>query len=144
MKLVPIEKDATAREQLMPAFIREVLSGTRAMYGGRYSPPWIGYLAEENGKPIGTCAFKSAPIQGKVEIAYFTFPDNEHRGVATRMAAQLVEIARKNQPDIVVSAQTLPQEGASTAVLKRNGFVFKEAFQHPEDGLVWEWELRPQ
>lgn len=144
MKLVPIDLTAGRNEATLPAFIKEVLAGTRAMYGGRFTPPWIGYLAEaEDGSFIGTCAFKSAPVNGEVEIAYFTFPDHEHHGVATRMAAKLVEFARKTDPKIVITAQTLPQENASTTVLRRNGFQLSGPVHHPEDGLVWHWELHP-
>lgn len=45
------------------------------------------------GVAVGTCGFKSSPDQGRVEIAYFTFPDFEGRGLATAMAGELLAIA---------------------------------------------------
>ncbi len=54
-----------------------------------YSTPWIGYFAVENGQYIGTCAFKGKPEDNRVEIAYFTFPEHEGKGFATRCAENL-------------------------------------------------------
>jgi RimJ/RimL family protein N-acetyltransferase len=104
-----------------------------------YFPPWIGYLASEGDVLVGTCAFKSAPKDGVVEIAYFSFPGHEGRGVATQMAQTLIEISSAADPSVTVIAQTLPARGASTRVLQKLGFSWRRSLQHPEDGLVWEW-----
>ena len=106
-----------------------------------YEPPWIGYLALENGTCVGTCGFKSPPQNNRVEIAYFTFPGHEARGVATRMAAELIRMAFEKMPAVTVAAQTLPEENASTSVLKKLRFHLVGTVEHPEDGLVWEWQL---
>ena len=58
-----------------------------------YEPPWIGYLAIESGICVGMCGFKSPPQNNRVEIAYFTFPGNESRGIATRMASEPIRLA---------------------------------------------------
>ena len=58
------------------------------------------------------------------------------------MAGELIQIARQADANIAVFAQTLPAENASTSVLKKLGFTLTGSVQHPEDGLVWEWELR--
>jgi [ribosomal protein S5]-alanine N-acetyltransferase len=57
------------------------------------------------------------------------------------MARMLVEIARRIDADLIIAAQTLPQESASTVVLRRLGFVSMGSINHPEDGEVWEWQL---
>ena len=44
-------------------------------------------------------------------------------------------------PEITIAAQTLPEENASTAVLKKNGFQLIAELEHPEDGKVWEWQF---
>lgn len=120
----------------------EVCGSMAALHASSgYQPPWVGYLALEGNSIVGTCAFKSPPENDRVEIAYYTFPGHEGRGVATRMASLLVEIARKAQPSVRVFAQTMPEENASTSVLKKLGFRFKGNVTHPEDGDVWEWEL---
>jgi tetratricopeptide (TPR) repeat protein len=107
-----------------------------------YEPPWIGYLAIEEDTCVGFCGFKSPPQNNRVEIAYFTFPEYESRGVATRMAAELIRMALDKTPAVTVAAQTLPEENASTSVLKKLRFRLVDSVEHPEDGLVWEWHLR--
>jgi hypothetical protein len=42
---------------------------------------------------------------------------------------------------VTVAAQTLPEENASTSILKKLKFSFVGSVEHPEDGLVWEWQL---
>jgi len=103
--------------------------------------PWIGYIAYSEGKVIGTCSFKGAPKNGKVEIAYFTFPEQEGKGFGNLMCACLVEIAKASDPHVVVSARTLPHHNASTSILKKNGFTLRDAVKDSEDGEVWEWIL---
>lgn len=108
-----------------------------------FEPPWVCYLCLIDGQCVGTCAFKSAPRNQQVEIAYFTFPEFEGHGHATAMARKLVEIAREHEPAVVVVALTLPEENASTKVLRKLGFRLVGRVRHPEDGEVWEWELPP-
>lgn len=114
---------------------------TRLYRAVGYEPPWIGYLAIEDGNCVGTCGFKSPPRDDRVEIAYFTFPGYESRGVATRMAAELIRLALDERPAVTVAAQTLPEVNASTSILKKLRFRLVGSVEHPEDGLVWEWQL---
>jgi [ribosomal protein S5]-alanine N-acetyltransferase len=128
----------------LPEIANHVLESTATMYrGGGYMPPWIGYLAIIDHNCVGTCAFKSPPRDNRVEIAYFTFPGYEGRGIATRMAAYLIGIARSHMPAVVITAQTLPVENASNAILKKLGFRLAGETDHPVDGRVWEWTLSP-
>ncbi|MCE9552933.1 MAG: GNAT family N-acetyltransferase [Planctomycetes bacterium] len=108
-----------------------------------YLPPWIGYLALLDGEIVGTCAFKSPPRDGCAEIAYFTFPGHERRGIATEMARRLVELARNADQRVIPTAQTLPEENASTAILRRLGFIQTGIAHDPEVGEVWAWERLP-
>jgi RimJ/RimL family protein N-acetyltransferase len=108
-----------------------------------FEPPWIGYLAVTERQAVGTCAFKTAPAEGCVEIAYFTFPAYEGRGIATAMARRLVELARGRQPDIVVTAQTLPERNASNAILEKLDFRLAGMATDADAGDVWEWRLGP-
>ena len=101
----------------------EIVDATTKLYRTvGYEPPWVGYLAIENGICVGTCGFKSPPQNNRVEIAYFTFPGHESRGVATRMASQLIRLALDKMPAVTVAAQTLPEENASTSILKKLRF----------------------
>jgi len=106
-----------------------------------YQPPWLGYLAIIDGVCVGSCGFKSPPRDNRVEIAYFTFPAFEGRGLATQMAQALVEVSISAAPRVTIAAQTLPMESASTSILKKIGFKHARTLEHPEDGLVWEWHL---
>jgi [ribosomal protein S5]-alanine N-acetyltransferase len=125
-----------------PQVATEVVGAMTQLYRTvGYEPPWIGYLAIENDTCVGTCGFKSPPQNNRVEIAYFTFPGHESRGVATRMATELIGLALDKMPAVTVAAQTLPEENASTSVLQKLRFRFVGGVEHPEDGLVWEWQL---
>lgn len=117
--------------------------------------PWGSYLAvtstsregasasvSTGRQVVGVCAFKDSPnAAGEVEIAYFTYPPYERRGIATAMARELIVIARSqlNAPQVI--AHTLPERNASTRVLERNGLRFTGEVMDPEDGRVWRWEL---
>lgn len=132
----------TAEPVALPAEVADVLKATAAMYRTTgFEPPWIGYVAMHEGEAVGTCAFKSAPVDGRVEIAYFTFPDFEHRGFATTMARRLVALARAESPGVVVTAQTLPVRNFSNRILEKLGFRQAGTAIDAEAGEVWEWHL---
>ena len=84
------------------------------------------------------------PIDGRMEIAYFTFPDHEGRGLATTMATELVAIAKSHDPAVLIAAQTLPERNASHRILEELGFTHFATLDHPETGEVWEWQLPDQ
>lgn len=123
---------------------KEVCEKTASLYRSvGFHPPWVGYLALSEGSIVGTCAFTGPPRDGKVEIAYFTFPEFEGRGLATAMAKVLIDLARQTDATVEITAQTLPQPNASHRILRKLGFEFARALDHPEDGKVWEWRLPP-
>lgn len=107
------------------------------------SDPWLSYFAlrEADNALLGICSFKSPPVQGLIEIAFFTFPGNEGQGVASVMARELLKIAFNEYEIKAVLAHTLPEENASTAILRSRGFALIEAVDDPEDGLIWRWAL---
>ncbi len=144
VSLLPIDRDGTPRgyEGSLPEETSEVFRATAELYlKVGFDEPWICYLALADGTPVGTCGFKSPPGDGRIEIAYFTFPLCEGRGFASAMAAELVAIARQHRPPVVVAAQTLPERNASHRVLEKLGFRHVDTIDHPEDGTVWEWQL---
>jgi RimJ/RimL family protein N-acetyltransferase len=140
--LHPIDRDARPLGELAP--LDEELAGacrqTADLYlRVGYEPPWVGYVAADEGRGIGGGAFVGAPRDGMVEIAYFTLPEFTGRGYATQTATELLTIARRAAPGIILKAFTLPQENASTRILARLGFT-RIGFAHDEDaGEVWEW-----
>jgi ribosomal-protein-alanine N-acetyltransferase len=142
--LVPIGQNGTIQGYTgsLPDAASQALLATAKLYDTvGFEEPWICYLALAEDLPVGTCGFKSAPCNGRVEIAYFTFPECEGRGYATAMAAALVAIVRQHKPSLVISAQTLPKGNASHKILEKLGFRHVDTINHPEDGIVWEWQL---
>ena len=104
-----------------------------------FNPPWIGYYVKQDGSILGSGAFKGQPIEGKVEIAYMTFPQYQKQGVATHTCRLLVELALAVDPSVNITARTLPEQNTSTRILERNGFKMTGVVVDPEDGEVWEW-----
>ena len=105
-------------------------------------PPWCSYLARRDGVAVGVGGFKG-PIDDArwVEIAYIIFIPWRSQGLATALAAELVEIARAEGAEGAL-AHTIPEVNASTRVLVANGFTQTREFVDPEDGLVWRWERK--
>ncbi len=145
MELIAITESGELAQPVpsLPQIVAEVVEATTKLYRQvGYQLPWIGYLAIEDGICVGTCGFKSPPLDERVEIAYFTLPGHESRGVATRMASELIRIATNETAALTIAAQTLPEVNASTSILKKLEFQLVGTREHPEDGLVWEWHLR--
>ena len=105
-------------------------------------PEWFGYFAveSETQRMAGGCSFKGPAVEGAVEIAYYTFPGFEGQGIATAMAAFLIERARL-RPDVTrVIAHTLRESNASARVLEKAGMRF--AGEAVDDGTpAWRWEM---
>ena len=142
MRLIPIQRGGKLEDDVGPLPVEAdgALQATAQLYQTvGFQLPWICYVAQANGRVVGTCGFKSGPLDGRVEIAYFTFPGYEGKGVATQMARQLLLIAKDAQPDLIVAAQTLPERNASHRVLEKLGFTCQGSLQHAEDGTVLEW-----
>ena len=145
MQLHPMAQDGTVdlAGAEPNAVLKDVVDATVALYGRvGFVPPWIGYVAVDAGRAVGSCGFAAPPATDEAEIAYFTFPGNEGRGVATRMATALIALsldaARIQRVEFV--AHTLPVESPSTSILAKLGFKWLGAIQHPEDGEVWKWK----
>lgn len=118
-----------------------VCAATAEMYQTTgFKPPWVGYLAVSEGTVVGTCAFKSAPSDGAVEIAYFTFPGYEGQGIATAMARQLIDMAYATDRSLKIIAHTPPERCAASAIPHKLGFLLLGDWEDPVAGPVWEWE----
>lgn len=109
-----------------------------------FQPPWIGYYAKLDDTLVGACAFKGKPRNGKVEVAYGTFPQFRQNGVGTELCRLLVQLALKTDPSVRILARTLKEENYSTKILKKNGFEFLGMVMDDEDGEVWEWEYKKE
>jgi RimJ/RimL family protein N-acetyltransferase len=145
VRLIPIKEDGSIEGPFdaIPQIARKICVSTLSLYKiVGFTPPWIGYLVVEFGRFVGTCAFKAAPSENRVEIAYYTFPRYQKKGYATQTVRAMIDIAAKECPGIAVTAQTVPEENGSASILKKIGFAFSGRVQHPEDGLVWEWSFQ--
>ena len=146
LSLIPIGRDGTllGYSGELTDMAREVVHATVGNYEtAGFTEPWIGYFAVRGSTLVGTCSFKSPPSDGRVEIAYCTFPEFEGQGVATTMAREIVALAVSRAPELIVAAQTLPEPNASHRILEKIGFRHVSTLDHPDDGEVWEWHLVP-
>ncbi|WP_317897591.1 GNAT family N-acetyltransferase [Aurantibacillus circumpalustris] len=141
MQLIPItESEDKNNELYQSSSCQDLLTIYKDFYKSiGYKLPWVGYFIFKNEKIVGSCGFKGAPKNKKVEIAYWTFSENEKQGIATEACRLLVELALKTDSKVIISAQTLPEENASTSILKKNGFVFTGETTDEEVGVAWEW-----
>jgi len=147
MRLVPIPHDGNVSLSgiTLPEAATAVIASTVQLYARRgYIEPWVGYLAIEGKNCVGCCGFTSPPVGDVAELAYFTYPDFEKRGVATRMAQRLISIAQECDSSVRIIAHTLAQENASNHILKKLGFAFTGTIDHTEDGKIWEWSYEPK
>jgi RimJ/RimL family protein N-acetyltransferase len=104
-------------------------------------PEWFGYLVVdgETREMVGICSLKGPPVDGAVEIAYFTFPGFEGRGIGTEMAHFLMERAFTFRDVTMVTAHTEAESNASTRILEKLGM--RVAGLTEEDGVaLWRWE----
>src|ERR1700730_9362960 len=119
--------------------IRSTYAATADLYRRvGFVEPWVSYIAVNSGQAVGGGAFVGSPRENRVEIAYFTLPEFEGRSYATQTATELIAIARGTIPSIVITALTLPEQNASTTILRRLGFSLFGNARDPDAGDVWE------
>ena len=124
--------------------LRQACQGTAELYREvGYVPPWIGYVAVCDGRAVGGGAFVGAPAEGRVEIAYYTLDGLGGQGHASATARALVELAQRQDPELVVFAKTLPAANPSTRILRKLGFTQNGVVQDEDVGDAWLWELPP-
>ncbi len=143
MKLLPIDINETLNLQYREIpYCAEILKVYLDFYSKvGFNPPWIGYFVSRENEIVGVCGFKGKPSNNKVEIAYGTFKKYEGLGFGTEICKQIVLLSLKSDPKIKITARTLPENNASTKILKKNNFTFLGMVADEEDGNVWEWEL---
>ncbi len=109
-----------------------------------YHFPWVGYLIVGDDKVLGSCGFTGKPVNSQVEIAYWTFKENEGRGIASFACRELLSIAKKEDASLIITAKTAPQHNASTHILEKNGFEYRRVVQDEEIGDAWLWVCKKQ
>jgi ribosomal-protein-alanine N-acetyltransferase len=146
-------------EDYTSQFGLEIAEGVREFLGGpevsesflarlrdaTAADPWkdgFGVIHVAQNRLIGLASFNGAPdAEGAVEISYAIAPAYTGRGYATEAARLLIAYATSSGQVRTVRAHTLPEENASTRVLEKCGFQHRGSVNHPEDGLIWLWEL---
>jgi ribosomal-protein-alanine N-acetyltransferase len=144
MKLIPIRPEKRDNSMFLDnpqqADIIDAFAATYQKKG--YEVPWIGYMIYKDEQIVGCGGFKGKPIDDVVEIAYGTFEGFEGRQIATEICKVLVNVALKEDSNLKVRARTLPEKGASTRILEKNGFDLLGNVNDEDDGVVWEWEYK--
>ncbi|MFZ4606848.1 MAG: GNAT family N-acetyltransferase [Caulobacter sp.] len=103
---------------------------------------WMHFIIHEaDNTLIGLGGFKGEPEHGQVEIGYEIAPGYRLRGLATEAARGMVDHALADPRVSHVLAHTLPQESASTTILRRLGLQFIQALTDPDDGPIWRWRM---
>lgn len=148
VKLLPINHSgevgglSQAEMDQLPEMIQDVCAQMVDFYAGAgFQHPWIAYVSECDGQIVGGGAFKDAPYDGQVEIAYYTLAEHENQGFGTATAQALIDVAIQADEELKIVAQTLPEKNASNQILQKLGFTFYDVVDHNEDGPVWEWHL---
>ena len=106
---------------------------------------WMAYLPiyKPDNMLAGSCGYTGKPdANGVVEIGYEIAPHYRNIGLATELAKALIANAFNYNEVTMVQAHTLAEENASGKVLQRCGMLRNGEVMHPEDGLLWRWELK--
>ena len=90
---------------------------------------------------LGGCGFKTAPVNGTVEISYGVARSERGRGVATSAVERLLQLASTGLVQQVV-AHILPDNVASSRVVSRLGFSSGQALVDSDGETVVPWVRR--
>jgi RimJ/RimL family protein N-acetyltransferase len=99
-------------------------------------------LGEAKDRVLGGCGFKTAPIDGRVEIGYGVAVSERGKGIATAGISHLLQLAQSSGEVREVIAIILPDNIASAKVVSRLGFELTSQVLD-EDGEVadqWIWK----
>lgn len=146
LKLEPITQDLNQADELYSSpDCQQLLSMYTDFYPKiGFNFPWIGYVVIRDNRVVGSCSFVGQPQGRRVEIAYWTFKENEGQGIATFACSELLEIVQRTDPSLDVIAKTAPEYNASTRVLEKAGFVHTGIVQDDEIGDAWLWTRKSQ
>ena len=143
------EFEHTAGLRVAPGIHQQMLQASAdfktRVENGKQSDPWqfgFAIIHKIDNALIGTCGFAGPPDpNGVAEIAYGIAPDYQGRGYATEAARALINFAINDPRVKTIRAHTLPEENASTSVLKKCGLQKVGDSVDPENNLpVWRWE----
>ena len=117
--------------------ILAMLTGIAAEIEKWFTP--AAWLMIEDGEAVGLCSIKAVDPDGSIDIGYGVAPTRRKRGAATRAVADVVTWARTDPRVRHLTAETMPESGASPRILLANGFAQVGERIDVEDGRVWCW-----
>jgi [ribosomal protein S5]-alanine N-acetyltransferase len=130
-------------QEVIPDIIL-VLACTALRAGGqssRWRRPYL-FLTGNPPVAVGSAAFMSEPVQGRVEIGYGMASPYAGRGFATAGVRLLVQHAF-SQPELdEIYAQTAIGNHGSRRVMEKLGFQHLGQGESEHDGRVDQWLLR--
>lgn len=121
MELIPIKKTLEENHEFFdnPDCLASLQMSIDFYNRVGYVVPWIGYFVSMDNEIVGGAGFKGPPANGTVEIAYGTFEHVRSKGIGTAMCNMLVDIARKTDSGLRITARTLPEKNHSTIILEK-------------------------
>lgn len=94
-------------------------------------------------KLVGNGGFKGRPDEaGTVEIGYAVAPAFRGKGLGSEAARGLIDYAFSHAQAETIQAHTLAEENESVRVLRKVGMEFVKELNDPEDGDIWQWQLK--
>jgi len=90
---------------------------------------------------LGGCLFKSAPVNGVVEISYGIAKSRRGRGIATVAVGKLVQMAKDSGIVSEIVAHIVPTNIGSARLVRRLGFVQGHSFVDSDGETVVRWVL---
>ena len=144
MELLPIKERLSENEEFaVHPDCKEGLLMTIEYYTKiGFEIPWIGYFASIDNVLVGSAGFKGKPVDGRVEIAYGTFPRFREKGIGAEICNRLVQLSLKTDASVRICARTFAEENYSSKILTKNRFELLGTVMDDEDGEVWEWEYK--
>ena len=88
---------------------------------------------------LGGCRFKSAPVDGCVEIGYGVAASQRGRGIASAAVGRMLQFAATSGMVRQVVAHIVPDNIASAAVVSRLGFSRGESLLDTDGETVVRW-----
>lgn len=144
-RLPPRLADRARAQALPPAFV--AIRSLAQLHAGQSALWCLGFcmVADWDDRIVGSCGFKGAPVQGRVEIGYGVSPQARQQGHASRAVADLITIAAGSLQVRTVLAQVNPDNLASTRVVQKLGFTAcGRQLDHEGEMLVqWVCEIKP-
>lgn len=134
-------EDRVETESMPPAFV--AVQALKLLAAGLSSPWSTCFLIvhDKTNKIIGSCGFKNAPMNGRVEVGYGVASAARCHGAATAALGQLLEMAFA-AGEKEVMAEIEPANLASGRVVQKLGFVAVGHRIDEEGERVVQWVKR--